>query len=80
MLVDGEVLCEREKDVLELEQDQWRETLGKRGMKVSIANIARVGPTTLSELNNNSVKMQSAYLPQVSELKYTGSTLQTDGL
>ena len=34
---DDGVLCAREKDVLELELEQWREALEKRGMKVSRA-------------------------------------------
>ena len=35
MFADDVVLCAREKDVLELELEQWREALEKRGMKVS---------------------------------------------
>ena len=37
IFADGVVLCTREKDVLELELEQWREALEKRGMKVSRA-------------------------------------------
>ena len=37
MFVDDVVVCAREKDVLELELEQWREALEKRGMKVSRA-------------------------------------------
>ena len=36
-LADDVVLCAREKDVLELELEQWMETFEKRGMKVSWA-------------------------------------------
>ena len=35
MFADDVVLCAREKCVLELELEQWREALEKRGMKVS---------------------------------------------
>ena len=35
MFADDVVLCARKKDVLELELEQWREALEKRGMKVS---------------------------------------------
>ena len=35
------VLCAREKDVLELELEQWREALEKRTMKVSEWNAIR---------------------------------------
>ena len=37
MSADDVVLCARDKDVLELELEQWREALEKRGMKVSSA-------------------------------------------
>ena len=38
MFADDVMLCVREKDVLELELEQWRDALEKRGMKVSRAN------------------------------------------
>ena len=37
MYADDVVLCAREKDVLEMELEQCREALEKRGMKVSRA-------------------------------------------
>ena len=37
MFTDNVVLCAKEKDVLELELEQWMEALGKRIMKVSRA-------------------------------------------
>ena len=37
MFADDVVLCAREKDVLELEMEQWMEALEKRGKKVSRA-------------------------------------------
>ena len=40
MFPDDVVLCAREKDVLELELEQWRESLEKRGLKVSRAKTA----------------------------------------
>ena len=60
MFADDVVLCAREKDVLELELEQWREALEKRGMKVSRAKTEYIS---------------SAQLPQVTEFKYMGSTL-----
>ena len=70
------ILCAREKDVLELEQEQWREALEKRGMKVSRAKTEYM---SLKGTPLGSVKMQSAQLPQVTHFKYLGSTLQSDG-
>ena len=64
------------KDVLELELEQWREALEKTGMKVSRAKTEYM---CLNGTPLGNVKMQSAQLPQVTEFKYLGSTLQSDG-
>ena len=76
MFADDVVLCAREKDVLELELEQWREALEKRGMKVSRANTEYM---CLNGTPLGSVHMQSALQPQVTEFKYMGSTLHSDG-
>ena len=76
MFADDVVLGAREKNVLELELEQWREALEKRGMKVSRAKTEYM---CLNGTSLGSVKMQSAQLPQVTEFKYLGSTLQSDG-
>ena len=62
--------------VLPLEPDQWREVLEKRGMKVSRATTEYM---CLNGTPSESIKMQSDQLPQVTEFKYMGSTLQNDG-
>ena len=56
--------------------EQWREALEKRGMKVSRAKTEYM---CLNGTALGSVHMQSAQLPQVTEFKYLGSTLQSDG-
>ena len=64
MFADDVVLCAREKEVLELELEQWGQTLEKRGMKVSRAK------TEYMCLNGTPIAsdhMQSAQLPQVTE-------------
>ena len=76
MFADDLVLCASEKDMLELELEQWREALEKRGMKVSRAKRKNM---CLNGTPLGSVHMQSAQLPQVTEFKYLGSTLQSDG-
>ena len=76
MFADDVVLCARDKDVLELELEQWRKALEKRGMKVSMAKTECM---CLNGTPLGSVLMQSAQLPQVTEIKYLGSTLQSDG-
>ena len=68
----------RNGDVLELELEQWREALEKRGMKVSRAKTEYM---CLNRTPLGSVKMQSAQLPRVTEFKlyyYVGRTLQSD--
>ena len=57
MFADDVVLCAREKYVLVLELEQWREALDKRGMKVSRANKEYM---CLNGTPLESVKMQSA--------------------
>ena len=76
MFADDVVLCAREKDVLELELEQWREASKKRGMKVLRAKTEYM---CLNGTPLGSVHMKSAQLPQVTEFKYLGSTLQSDG-
>ena len=76
MFADDVVLCAREKDVLELELEQWREAFEKSGMKVSRAKTEYM---CLNGTPLGSVHIQSAQLPQVTEFKYLGSTLQSDG-
>ena len=76
MFADDVVLCARDKDVLELELEQWREALEKRGMKVSRAKTEYM---CLNGTPLGSVHMQSTQLPQVTEFKYLGSTLPCDG-
>ena len=61
MFADDMVLYAREKDVLELELEQWREAMGKRGMKVSRAKTEYM---FLNGTPLGSVHIQSAQLPQ----------------
>ena len=75
-LADDVVLCAREKDELELELDQRREALEKRGMKGSRAKTEYM---CIHGTPLGSVNMQYVQLPQVTEFKYLGSTLQSDG-
>ena len=76
MFADDVVLCAREKDVLELELEQWREDLYKRIMKMSWAKTEYI---CLNGTPLGSVHMQSAQLPQVTEFKCLGSTMQSNG-
>ena len=76
MFADDLVLCAREKHVLGLELEQWRESLEKKGMNVSRAKTEYM---CLNGTPLESVKMHSAQLPQVTEFKYLGSNLHCDG-
>ena len=57
MFADGVVLCAKEKDVLELEVEQWMEAWEKRGMKVSRAKTEYMclNGTPLASVNMQSV-------------------------
>ena len=76
MFADDVVLCTREKDVLELELEQWREALEKRGVKVSRAKPEYM---CLNGTPLGSVRIQSAKLTQIIEFKYLENTLHSDG-
>ena len=65
----------RKKYVLELELEQWREALEKRGMKVSRSKTEYLYCVWMER----NFKVQSDQLPLVTEFKYMGSTLQSDG-
>ena len=60
------MLCAGEKDMLEVELEQWREALEKRRMKVSRANTEYM---CLNGTPLGSVKIQSDQLPQVTEFR-----------
>ena len=76
MFADDVVLCAREKESLRDDLEAWREALEKRGMKVSRAKTEYM---CLNGDAGGSVKLQNAQLPEVTEFKYLGSTLQRDG-
>ena len=76
MFADDVVLCAREKDVLELELEQWREALETRGVKVSRAKPEYM---CLNGTPLGSVRMQSAKLTHIIEFKYLENTLHRDG-
>ena len=71
MFADDVVLYTGEKGVLELELEQCREAMEKRGMKVSRAKTEYM---CLNGTPLGNVRMQSDQLPQVTEFKYLGST------
>ena len=61
------------KDVLELELEQWRESMEKKVAR------AKTEYMCLNETPLGSVEMKPAQLPQVTEFKYyMGSTMQSD--
>ena len=76
MFTDDMMLCPGENDVLELELEQRREALEKRGIKLPRAKTQymRLNGTPITH-----VTIQSDQLPQVTEFKYLGSTLQING-
>ena len=61
--------------MLELELEQWRKALEKRGIQVPRANTQCM---CLNGTPLGIVKMQSTQVPPVTKSKYLGSTLQSD--
>ena len=76
MFADDVVLCCEEKAGLEEDLERWRNALETRGMKLSRAKTEYM---CLSGVSRGSLEMQDQQLPEVNELKYLGSTQQTDG-
>ena len=77
MFADDVVLCAREKEDLEVQLEQWKGVLEKRGMKVSKAKTQYMCLNGTPPASN--MMMQTAELPQVTEFEYLGRTLQSDG-
>ena len=76
---DDVVLCTKEKYVLELELEQWREGRLREERNESVKSKDRVHVSEWNVISLGSVLgMQSAQLPQVTEFKYLGSTLRSD--
>ena len=76
IFADDVVLCSPRKAELEVELEQWREALERRGMKVSKAKTEYM---CLDGVSSGSVKMHDQHLPEARDFKYLGSTIQQDG-
>ncbi|XP_047496500.1 uncharacterized protein LOC125044097 [Penaeus chinensis] len=76
MFADDVVLCCEEKIELEEDLERWRDRLEKRGMKVSRAKTEYM---CLNKVSRGSIRMQDQQLPEVSEFRYLGSTVHSDG-
>ncbi|XP_037803561.1 uncharacterized protein LOC119597968 [Penaeus monodon] len=65
-----------EKADLQVDLERWHNGLEKRGMKVSRAKTEYM---CLNGMQGGSVLMDDQQLPEVTEFKYLGSLLQSDG-
>ena len=75
MLGDGVMLCARDKDVAEVELGQWRAAMENIG-----TNVSRAKTEYTSEWNAIRKCQYAIFqLPQVTEFKYMGSTLHSNG-
>jgi len=75
LFADDVVLSAEERKELEEELEKWRDAFGKKGMKVS---RARTENMCLHGTSRGGVRMESHQLPEVTEFKYLGSTLQSN--
>ncbi|XP_047480633.1 uncharacterized protein LOC125033295 [Penaeus chinensis] len=76
MFADDVVLCCEEKIELEEDLERWHDRLERRGMKVSRAKTEYM---CLNGVSRGNIRMQDQQLPVVSEFRYLGSTVQSDG-
>lgn len=76
MFADDIVLCSENRDEAEDQLERWREALEKRGMKVSRAKTEYLA---LNGRDEDRIRMQGTEVKKVSEFKYLGSTVQSNG-
>ena len=77
LFADDIVICEESREKVGRRLEYWRNTLEKRGMKVSRLNIEYL---CVNERNDEeTVKMEDKKGPRVKEFKYLESTVQQSG-
>ena len=74
LFADDLLLCDPDRDVMELRTERWRECMEKNGLKVSRAKTEHLQTTgdTDPVMVNNYMEMEMANLPTVQSFKYLG--------
>ena len=75
MFADDVVLCEPTQEKLQEKLEEWRRALEERGMKISRVKTEYM---SLQEVQELSINLQEAEIPQTSKFKYLGSYVQSN--
>ena len=79
MFADDVVICNESREGVERELEKWRVTLEGWGMKVSRSKTAYMCVSGKKEEEKETIKMQGVAIARVSDFKYLGATLQSNG-
>ena len=78
IFADGIMLVRESREELEQDLERWRNSLERRGMKVSWTKTEYLCANE-QEVRFPTVTMGGAEVPKVKEFKYLGLTVQVDG-
>ena len=81
LFVDDLVLCDPDRELMELRLERWRECMGKNGLKVSRAETEHLQTTwdTDPVRMKRYMEIEMINLPTVQSFKYLGSTIDRGG-
>ena len=77
LFADDIVICKETREEVERRLESWRNTLERRGMKVSRSKTEYLCINGGND--DKTVKMEDTKVPRVKEFKYLGSTVQENG-
>ena len=79
MFADDIAICGESKKQVEEKLESWRYALERRGMKVNRGKTEYMCVNERQDNDSDTVKMQGEELAKVEDLKYLGSTVQSNG-
>ena len=79
MFADDIAICGESKEQVEEKVESWRYALKRRGMKVNRGKTEYMCVNERQDNDSDTVKMQGEELAKVEDLKYLGSTVQSNG-
>ena len=79
MFADDIAICGESKEQVEEKLESWRYALERRGMKVNRGKTEYMCVNERQGNDSDTVKMQGEELAKVEDLKYLGSTVQSNG-
>ena len=79
MFADDIAICGESKEQVEEKLESWIYALERRGMKVNRGKTEYMCVNERQDNDSDTVKMQGEELAKVEDLKYLGSTVQSNG-